>query len=130
MPRVFALLSPSSEAIGPLLSSLLDSLSLRPNQLFDPTAPELQQLVHLLARERRTFGRALDFDKAAIAGADDVHVHFGARVLVIFQIKQRGPVNDPDADRGYFGDDWRPLNPVFFQQTPAGNRKSDIRAGN
>src|SRR6266513_2544110 len=114
MPGVYALLSTSfGKAIGQLLSSLLDSLSLRPHQLFYPTAPELQQFVHLFAREWRTFGRALDFDKAAIAGADDVHVHFGARVLLIFQIKQRRSVNDPDADGGDFGDDWRPLDSLF-----------------
>src|SRR6266705_1514808 len=109
MPGVYALLSISfRKAIGPLLSSLLDSLSLRPHQLLYPTAPELQQFVHLFAREWRTFG---------------------ARILVIFQIKQRRSVNDSDADRGYFSDDGRLLNPVFFQQPPAGNRESHIRAG-
>src|SRR5882724_1790666 len=128
MPGVYGLLSTSfRKAIGPLLSSLLDSLSLRPHQLFYPTAPEFQQFVHLFAREWRTFGRALDFDKPAIAGADDVHVYFGARILIIFQIKQRRPVNDPDADRGDFSDDGRPLNPVFLQQPPAGDRESHIR---
>src|SRR6266478_7374168 len=94
----------------PLLSRLLDSFSLRPHQLLDSAAPELQQFVHLCAREWLSFGRALDFDKAAIAGADDVHVHFGARILLIFQIKQRRSVNDPDADGGDLGDDWRPLD--------------------
>ena len=83
----------------------------------------------MFARERLSFGRALDFDEAAIAGADDVHVHFGARVLVIFQIQQRRSVNDPDADGSYFGDDWRLLDSVFFQQPAAGNRESNIRAG-
>src|SRR5712692_6497401 len=117
-------------AIRRLLSRLLDSLSLCPHQLLYPAAPEFQQLVHLFTRERRAFGRALDFDEAAIAGANNVHVHFGARVFVIFQIKQSRSVNDPDADSGNFGDDWRPLNSVFFQQPPAGNRESDIRAGN
>src|SRR6266581_334956 len=130
MPGVYALLSASfGKAIGRLLASLLDSLSLRPHQLLYPTAPELQQFVHLFAREWRTFGRALNLDEATIAGADDVHVHFGARILVIFQIKQRRSVNDSDADRGYFSDDGRLLNPVFFQQPPAGNRESHIRAG-
>src|SRR5258708_34377836 len=113
MPGVRALLS-QSEIIGRLLSILLDSLSLRPHQLFYPTAPELQQFVHLCAREWRTFGRALDFNKAAIAGADNVHIDFGARVLVIFQIQQRRSVNDSDADRSYFSNDGRSLNSVFF----------------
>src|SRR6266480_2761871 len=111
MLRVLALLSLRfPKRSGLLLSRLLDSFSLR-------------------AREWLSFGRALDFDKAAIAGADDVHVHFGARVLLIFQIKQRRSVNDPDADGGDFGDDWRPLDSLFSQQLPAGNRESDIRAG-
>src|SRR5260370_6021771 len=114
MPGVRALLS-QSEIIGPLLSSVLDGLSLRPHQLLYPTAPELQQFVHLFAREWRTFGRALDFDKAAIAGADNVHIDFGERVLDIFQIKQMRSVNDADADRGYFTYDERSRNPDLFQ---------------
>src|SRR5229473_6462006 len=128
MPKVLALLSFSAGPPRILVSRLLDRLSLRPNQLLDSLSSQLQQLIHLFAREWLSLGRALDFDEAAIPGANDVHVHFGARVFVIFQIKQSRSVNDPDADGGNFGEDWRLFDFAFLQQPATSDRESYIRA--
>src|SRR5438309_11368298 len=98
----------------PLLSRLLAGriyrLSLKPYQLLDSLLAQLQQIIHLLARERRALGSSLHFDKPSIAGADDVHVNFRARIFVVYQIEQRHTVNDADADGGNFTRARRLLN--------------------
>lgn len=105
-------------------------LPLEPHQLFDSLLPQLEQTVHLFARERRALGRPLEFDEAAIAGANDIHVNFGAGIFVVFEIEQRRPVNNSDADRGNFADDGRFIDLLFVHQSFAGNREGHIRAGN
>jgi len=90
--------------------------------LFDALPAQLQQVIHLLARERGTLGGALYFDEMTIAGADDVHVNLGARVLVIFQIKQRRSVNNADAHGRHLADNRRLRDPSLFHEALARNR--------
>ena len=45
----------------------------------------------------RALGRALDLDEPAVGGLDDVHVHVGARVLVVGQVEHRRAGDDADA---------------------------------
>ena len=76
-------------AAGPdSLARGLNCVPLQPDQLLDSLAAQFQQVVHLFARERQPLGGSLDFDETAIAGADDVHVYFGARIFVVFEIEQ------------------------------------------
>ena len=97
--------------------------------MLDSLVGQPEQFIHLFTREWRTFGGALNFDEPAVAGADDVHVHFGARIFVVFQIKQRRPVNYSDAYGRNFAVDGRSLDLLFFHKPLARNRVSDIRAG-
>src|SRR6266446_776998 len=82
----------------------LDCLSLEQNQLRDAFLSQLQQSIHLFARERRAFRRALHFNEPPIAGAYDIHVHFGARVFVIFQIEQSPAIHDTHTNSRNFAD--------------------------
>src|ERR1700760_2361957 len=59
---------------------------LRHDQLADARVREIEQLVHLDAREGRAFGRALPLDEVTGAGHDDVHVGVAGRVLDVFEI--------------------------------------------
>src|SRR2546428_3101508 len=52
--------------------------ALNSNQLLNPFCCQSQQLVHLFPCERLAFRRPLDFNEAAITGADYIHIHFGA----------------------------------------------------
>src|SRR5581483_11734922 len=87
------------------LKPFLNRLSLKSHQFANSLLRQFKQFVHLLARERRAFRRALHFDESPVASADHVHVHLGARIFVVFQIEKGRAVNDAHADRGDFTDD-------------------------
>ena len=65
-----------------------------------PMIGQVEQRVERVAAERHRFGRALHLDEAAVAGLHDVHVHVGARVLLVGEIEQRLAVDDADAGGG------------------------------
>src|SRR5256885_8899247 len=65
-----------------LLDEMPDDRLLLVDELPDAMVGEIEQRVQRLAPERDRFGRALHLDEPAVAGLDDVHVHFGAAVVV------------------------------------------------
>src|SRR5471030_2301414 len=71
---------------------------LRDDQLADARVREIEQLVHLDARERRAFGGALHLDEVAGAGHHDVHVGVAGGVLDVFEIQQRRAIDDAHRD--------------------------------
>ena len=107
----------------------LNCLPLEQYQLRDAFLSQLQQNVQLFARERRPFSRALHFNESSVAGAYHIHVHFGLRVFVVLEIEQRRAVNDAHTNGGNFADDGSFLDPLFFQQSRAGNGERDVRTG-
>src|SRR6185503_8275408 len=66
--------------------------------LLDPGRSEVEQLVELVAVERRALGRRLDLDQTPVAGHDDVDVHLGGRVLRIVEVEDRVALDDSDRD--------------------------------
>ena len=61
---------------------------------------EINEHAHLFASERFAFGRALDFDDAACAGHDDVHVGIAVRVFRVIEVEHRRTLVDADRDGG------------------------------
>src|SRR5581483_3829327 len=111
------------------LKPFLNRLSLKSHQFANSLLRQFKQFVHLLARERRAFRRALHFDESPVASADHVHVHLGARIFVVFQIEKGRSVNDAHADRGDFTDDRGLLDLVLFHQSLARDRECYVCAG-
>ena len=70
-------------------------------QLADAPGRQVEQPVEHRPVERLALGVALDFDDAADAVHYQVHVHLGARVLVVAQIEQRLAIHHANADRGH-----------------------------
>ena len=54
-----------------------------------PPAASSSKLVEFVAAEGLAFGGGLDFDEAAAAGHDHVHIDFGARIFFVAEIEQR-----------------------------------------
>ena len=69
-------------------------------ELPDAVIGEVEQRDQRVAAERYRFGRSLHLDEPAVAGLDDVHVHVGARVVVVGEVEQRLAVDDADAGGG------------------------------
>ena len=77
-----------------------DDGALLVDELTDPVIGEIEKGVEGIAPERQRFRRPLHLDEAAVAGLHDVHVDFGAAVVVVRQIEQRLAVDDADTDGG------------------------------
>ena len=71
-----------------LFARCRNDLLLETNQRLNAAHAERYQFIHLGSTERLTLGCSLKFDKAAIAGAHNVHIDFGARVFVILEIQE------------------------------------------
>src|SRR5438128_171195 len=71
----------SQLSVGMLCTKSSSCFLLRDGDLLDPLGRELEQVVESRARKRRAFGGRLHLDQRTFAGHDDVHVHFGLRVL-------------------------------------------------
>ena len=77
-----------------------DDRALLLDQLPDAAVGQVEQRVQRFAPEGHRFGGSLDLDEAAVAGHHDVHVDFGARVVLVFEVEQRLAVDDADAGGG------------------------------
>ena len=71
---------------------------LRGEQLADAFFGVVQHGGELCAAVGDALGGGLRLDQAAIGQHDDVHVHIGARVLLVGEVEQDVPVHN--ADRG------------------------------
>src|SRR5687767_15190324 len=104
MPSVESICRNSRSFPGLLLAStslrMTERRLLRRDQLAYPLLREVEHRVHLLARERRAFRRALHFHQPAAAGHHDVHVGAGTRVLGVVEIEHRSAAVDADRHRG------------------------------
>ena len=67
-----------------------------------PISARREHFVHLFARERFAFRRALNLDKFPRAGADNVHINFGVGIFDVGEIENRRVFDNPDADGGNF----------------------------
>src|SRR5919112_6135156 len=105
-----------------------ERVALRGEERVEAGAGEREHRLHLLARERLALGRALKLYEAAVARADDVHVHGGARVLVVLEVEERRAPDYADADRGHFARDRERLEPIFLHEAAAGKHERDVRA--
>ena len=70
-------------------------LPLQRNQFRNSLLRQFQQVVHLLARKGRSFRSPLHFNEPAIACAYDIHIDFGTRIFIVFQIKHAVPSTMP-----------------------------------
>src|SRR5215212_2741079 len=104
--------------------------ALRGEERVEARAREREKLIHLFAREWLALGRALKLYETAVARADDVHVHGGARVLVVLEVEERHAPDYADADRGHFARDRERLEPIFLHEAAAGKHERDVRARN
>jgi len=53
---------------------------------------QVEQMVHLLAREGHALSRALNFNKVAVRRHDDIHVRVAARVFCVLEVQQWQPI--------------------------------------
>src|SRR5262249_5514422 len=81
------------------LDEMPDDATLFLDELADAQVREIEQRVQRVAAERDRLGGPLHFDEAPVSRLDDVHVHVGAAVVVVGQIKERLAVDDADAGR-------------------------------
>src|SRR5205809_23405 len=56
------------------------------DQLLDAVVREVEQRVERVAAERQRLRRPLHLDEPAVAGLDDVHVDFGAAVVLVREV--------------------------------------------
>src|SRR5436190_7664756 len=87
-------------SVGMLCAKSSNGLFLRGAELLDPSGSELEQLVELLACERRPLRRRLHLDQLGGIRHHDVHVHLGLRVLGVVEIEERLALDNPHGDRG------------------------------
>src|ERR1700761_5093609 len=87
---------PASEAGRAAPRAMSRSHTLQPQRFFlfrhqraNAVASEIEQRVHLVARERRAFSRALDLDEPARARHHDIHIGVALRVFVVVEIEHR-----------------------------------------
>ena len=68
--------------------------------LLAPGECQVEKQVHLLPIKSFAILRgALHFNELAVSGGGDVHIHRGARVIVIIEIEAGFAIDEPDADR-------------------------------
>src|SRR5688572_20702731 len=96
---------PSAAATNSLTATSIHDSSgkgvlLCPRDLRDAARREIEQLVELLAGERRALGGRLHLDEPAVPRHHDVHVGLGGRVLGVLEVEERLAVDDPDGDGG------------------------------
>src|SRR5205807_10347777 len=91
--------SPHLTAEEPV-STLLENLSLRRNQLANPGPPEFQKLVKCSAAERKPLRCSLDLHELIAVGHDQIEIDVGARVFKIVQVEHRNATDNAHAHRG------------------------------
>src|SRR5437867_4189372 len=64
---------------------------------FDAPASQRHHLLELVVVKRTLLGTGLDLDDFLAAGEDQVHVHFGARIFLISEVKQNFAVHNAHA---------------------------------
>ena len=80
-------------------SSSTEGGGLGGGQVVDSGQRQVEELVHLLARERPLLAGALDLDQVSVGGAHHVHVDLGVGVFDVLEIEQRRTVDDAHRDR-------------------------------
>ena len=65
-------------SIVALIACFLERCTLGLDEMINALPGEQKKLVHLFPGKGRAFGCPLHFDEPAIAGADDIHINFGA----------------------------------------------------
>src|ERR671936_3020522 len=85
---------------GRLDASNRNGVLLRRGDLLDAERRELEQLVQLFPRERRSLCGRLHLDERAVARDDDVHIHVRHRVLGVVEVEQARPVDYADRHGG------------------------------
>src|SRR5580765_1193933 len=76
----------------------LHGLPLGEPDVVDPAGREVEQVVELIARERRALGGRLHLDQPTVAGHDHVHVHLGGGILDVVEIEQALALDDANRD--------------------------------
>ncbi len=81
------------------MNRLAKGILLNRHQLFATGDSQVKQAVHFSTVEAAAIlGRALDFNKFPLGRVGDVHIHFGAGIIVIVEIEADFTVYDTDAD--------------------------------
>src|SRR5215831_18129906 len=91
--------SASSQESEGISASGIEGSLLRLANLADASRRQVEQLVQLVAVERRALGRGLHLDEALAAGHDDVQVDLGPRVLHVVEVEQQLAADDPERNR-------------------------------
>ena len=73
---------------------------LQTNQLADALLRQVQHGIHFITLEWLTLGGALDFDKTAAAGHDNIHIRIAARILDVIQVQHRHTLVHPHGNGG------------------------------
>src|SRR5207245_2102835 len=82
------------------LGTRFEGAALQPDETADAALGDGEERVQPRAAEGHLLGRALHLHELAAAGHDDVHVHFGDRVLGVAEVEHPLPLDDADAARG------------------------------
>ena len=106
-----------------------DDRALLLDELSDAFVRKAEQRVQRVAIEGLPFRGALHLDEAPVARLHDVHVHFGARVVLVGQVEQRLAVDDADADGGDRVGQRNRADDVARAQRLERERQRDERAG-
>src|SRR5690606_39812580 len=104
----------------------IQSLSLLREKLSDALFSEGKHRVHLIARKRFAFRRALDLDKFPFARAHDIHIDLGGRIFGVSKIEDRRVFADADAYCRDLAKDRIRAYDARLHKTPACESERDV----
>jgi hypothetical protein len=107
----------------------VDGVELGVEELLGTVAGEIEHAVQLLGGEGGFLAGALEFDEGALAGEDDVHIDFGADILLVAEVEDGLAVEDTDADAGDLVEEGGFLDFAFGDEFLGGEGDGDVGSG-